>query len=492
MDLGDASHRSLKSSLDFHRNGHQAHLRELDLKSLPYVTLPRAPVRCEQPERTAPNDVFEIRDAKWRLRSVEKLPPTERPDPAFRRLYPVASGLLLIDDLGHAQEFGPIQAAALRYDRTGRLAAKAGFAHRLYRLGVHPLGRELLAMSDDCVLHAYDDELRLLWQVALADSPQIQALQRRFKIGDLWLKNYIRCVAFSRDHLRYLFTAVDEAWCVTTQGHALWGVKLPIREGWERIGSPAERSGMSSAVKRALALMNLSLPLTTAQFKQRHRELAMDWHPDHHLGSPKAQEKMKLLNSAVALLTGIDLTSTCGRGRTDFVRDADRHKFDLNGGSKATIRFDLGGELSACDWIYAADFGARTNSVYLAGYSGRVAMLNQDGEGVRVYDTGTSPERIIDTGEHLYMLTRSRLYVLRGDTLQAVIDTLDSGDLMVAKTGFGSLEKKRFRWFSKDGGLLGSVLSRDPIRRVYSTPDAMVVETRQRRAVIGGAPSWWD
>src|SRR5260370_32356592 len=91
MDLGDASHRSLKSSLDSHRNGHQAQLRELDLKSLPYLTLPRPPVRCEQLERTAPNDVFEIRDAKWRLRSVEKLPAAKRPDPAFRRIYPIAS-----------------------------------------------------------------------------------------------------------------------------------------------------------------------------------------------------------------------------------------------------------------------------------------------------------------------------------------------------------------------------------------------------------------
>jgi hypothetical protein len=491
MDPGDASHRLLKSSPASHRNGRQAHLRELDLKSLPYVTLPRPPV-SEQPEQKAPNDMFEIRGAKWRLRSVEKLPAAERPDPAFRRLYPIASGLLLIDDLGHAQGFGSIQAAAVRLDRTGRPAAKAGFAHRLYRLGVHPLGRGLLAMSDDCVLHAYDDELRPLWQVALADWSQIQALQRRFKIGDLWLKNHIRCVALSRDHLRYLFTAVDEAWCATTRGHALWGVKLPIREGWERIDSPAERSGMSSVVKRALALMNLSLPLTPAQLKQRHRELAMDWHPDHNLGSPKAQEKMKALNSAVALLTGIDLNGASGRGRASFVRDADRYEFDLNDGGKATIRFDLGGELFACDWIYAADFGARSNSVYLAGYSGLVAMLNQDGEAVRVYDTGTPPQRIIDIGDYLYILIHSRLYVLRDETLQALIDTFDGGDLMVAENGFGLLERKRFRWFSKDGGLLGTVLSKDPIRRVYCGPDGMAVETRQRRAVISGAPPWWD
>ena len=201
---------------------------------------------------------------------------------------------------------------------------------------------------------------------------------------------------------------------------------------------------------------------------------------------------MKALNSAVALLTGIDLKGASGRGRASFVRDADRYEFDLNDGAKATIRFDLGGELSACDWIYAADFGARSNSVYLAGYSGRVVMLNQDGEGVRVYDAGTPPQRIIDTGEYLYILTRGRLYVLHDESLQALIDTFDSGDLMVAKTGFGLLEKERFRWFSKDGGLLGTVLSKDPIRRVYSTPDAMVVETRRRRAVIGDATPWWD
>jgi len=86
MDPGDESHRLFKSSPASHRNGRQAHLRELDLKSLPYVTLPRPPVRCEQPERRPPDDMFEIRDTKWRLRSVEKLPAAERPDPAFRRL----------------------------------------------------------------------------------------------------------------------------------------------------------------------------------------------------------------------------------------------------------------------------------------------------------------------------------------------------------------------------------------------------------------------
>ena len=119
-------------------------------------------------------------------------------------------------------------------------------------------------------------------------------------------------------------------------------------------------------------------------------------------------------------------------------------------------------------------------------------MADAAGEGLRVYDIGNPPKRIIDTGEYLYILTHTRLYVLRDDSLHALVDTLDSGELVLAKSGFGLLEKKRLRWFSKEGGYLGSVLSQDPIRRVYCSADAMVVETRQRRAVISGAPRWWD
>ena len=102
------------------------------------------------------------------------------------------------------------------------------------------------------------------------------------------------------------------------------------------------------------------------------------------------------------------------------------------------------------------------------------------------------PQGIIDTGEYVYILTGTRLYVLRADSLHALIDTLDSGNLVIAKSGFGLLEKKRFRWFDKEGGLLGSILSKDPIRRVYCAAEGLVVETRQRRAVVSGAQAWWE
>jgi len=477
--------------------GRDGRLRELDLNSLPHVPLPQAPLRWERARsgdgRKMPQaeDAFEIRDAKWRLTAVQKLPPAERPDPAFRRSHPVDSGLLMIDDLGKAKGLGPIRAAALRYDSDGKIAAKAGFARGIYRLGAHPLGCGLIAMSPDCVLHAYDEDLQPLFETALANTPEIQALCRRFDIHEDWLKNHIRCVALSRDHQRYLFTAVDQAWCVDRQGRRIWGIQLPMKEGWTRVPSGGERSGTSREVDSALTLMDLSFPLTAEQVKRRYRELALRWHPDHNHGDPQAQENMKALNGAVELLTGINSRILSGHEEATFVRDEDRHEFD-RGGSKFTVMFSIGGELLARDWIYAADFAAHSNAGYLGGYSGRVLMVDPDSEALYVYDTGVPPKRITDNGEYLYILTDTRLYVVRDDSLHGLIDMLDGGELVLAKSGFGLLEDKRLRWFSKEGGYLGSVLSKDPIRRVYCTADALAVETRQRRALITGVPPWWE
>jgi hypothetical protein len=58
--------------------------------------------------------------------------------------------------------------------------------------------------------------------------------------------------------------------------------------------------------------------------------------------------------------------------------------------------------------------------------------------------------------------------------------------------GFGILQKKCLRWYSADGTYLGSILAKDPIRRVYCTGERIVVETRQQRATVDGAPNWWS
>ena len=224
-------------------------LHEIDLSSLDYVPLPRAPMRWdeaqtgrEQTEVLEPQNHFEVHDADWHIGMVEKIPLEERPDTAFRRMHPTDSGLFIIDDLGNADGLGQIDAAALRYDRDGKLVAKKGLQHGIYRIGVHPLGHGLVAMSKDCVVHTYDDHLELILETPLNEAPEIPPLIKRFEIEKDQLKNHIRCVALSRNATRYLFTAVDEAWCVDMADKGLWGVKLPLQEGWTRVATPSLNS----------------------------------------------------------------------------------------------------------------------------------------------------------------------------------------------------------------------------------------------------------
>lgn len=472
----------------------------LDLSSLDYVPLPRAPLRWEEVHAgrekvtvAKPTAPFAIRDANWQITEVEAIPLAQRPDTAFRRLYPTNSGLFVIDDLGNAEGLGQIEAAALRYDQAGRLAVKKSLNHGVYRVGVHAMGHGLVAMSKDCILHAYDDELRPFLETALADAPEITVLRDRFEVTTLGeLKNRIRSVALSQQATRYIFTAVDEAWCVDVRGNRLWGVRLPFKEGWEGVAARGEERGTSDDVDRALALMDLTLPLDPQTLKQRYRQLAKRWHPDLNLGDPTADEKMKELTVAAGLLTGLEANALSEYTGARAFREVGRSEVEVEG-ARVTVTVGIEvGESQAADWIYAASFAAESDDAYVAGYSGRVVKITKDGQGQRVYDIGSVPERIVDTGDYLYLLTNTRLYVLRNDTLHALVDVFDGGELLVAQTGFGLIEKNRFRWFREDGLFMGSIISKDPIRRAYCTETAMVVETRQRRATVQGVPSWWD
>lgn len=482
----------------YQRQQDQSECPEIDLTSMAYVPLPRSPSRWEETkagksyqEVPKPKNFFEVREADWCVESIRTIPQPERSDPAFRRMFPTESGLVMVDDLGKASDLGKIEAAALRYDRQGNLVAKDRLSYGVYRVGVHPRGRQLIAMSRDCIIHAYDENLGLRLEVPLDLTPEIRAFRRRFQIPGGQLKNHIRCVALSQNADHYLFTAVDQAWCKDMSGETIWRVKLPVKEGWARAATPSDTFSTSSEVDDALGAIDMSLPFTPEDLKQRYRELSKRWHPDLNPGDPRAEERMKAINSAVEILTGLDKTVLPSYADAMFTRELSRDVFEV-AGTTVTLTIDLQmGERWACDWIYAAAFSTNSNAAYLAGYSGRVLLVDENGKGIRVYDIGGVPRRIVDTGEFLYLLTDTRLYVLRDDALHALIDTFEGGDLVVAETGFGLLEKKRLRWFRSDGLFLGSVVSKNPIRRVYSTEQATVVETRQRRATIHGFPEWW-
>ena len=492
---------TLKKEVRSHRlDSNRPPLREICQEDLAYIPLPRAPLKWEQvcegylsdPIKET-SELFEVRGGEgWKLLSVEKLRVDERPDPAFRQIHPINSGLIMIDDLGKSETARSAPAAALRFGRSGDLEAAGSLCHDIYRLGVNAFGHGLIAMSKDCVAHAYDDEFRPILETSLREAPEIRALQQRFGIGADELNNYLRCVALAHDNSRYVFTGVDEAWCVDMEGHALWGVRLPIKEGWVRVAETSRVCGTNTDVIRALEVMRLTLPVTPEDIKRRYRELAKQWHPDLNPGDQGAEERMKALTGAAEILTGINPVSMPHYSGATFMKEMHRGAFDVKG-LKAELSISMQvSEVHAADWIYAANFTGRSHGVFLAAYSGRIVQVDDDGRPVRTYDIGVVPRRIIDTGDYLYFLTDTRLYVLRDEALHSIVDIFDGGDLLIAQTGFGLLERKCFRWFCEDGTYVGKVVTKSPIRRGYFSLEGMVVETREHKALIGGVINWWE
>jgi hypothetical protein len=205
--------------------------------------------------------------------------------------------------------------------------------------------------------------------------------------------------------------------------------------------------------------------------------------------------------AAMELLTGASLGNMSGRDLERVTYEqvlstthVQQHVSDGHGGTMA-IGFDLNvsmvaDEKFAADWIYAANLGA-DGRAFLAGYSGKVVIVSPAGVSEHVYDIGAVPRHITDAGGRLYILTDTRLYVVNGSSLEALVDVYGSSDVIVADHGFALIEPKAFHWHSPDGLRQGSVRMKDPLRRVISTPDGLVIETRQHRARIEGVARWW-
>jgi hypothetical protein len=463
------SHRTDKNPL---------HCIEVDLKSLPYVPLPKAPLRWEDTHGgqnlkpvEAESELFELYDSDgWKLLSIEKLKNDERPDPAFRCIYPIDTGIIMVNDHWNSEKNDSAPAAAVRFGRAGNRVVDAPLNHDIYRIGVNALGRGLIAMSRECIVHAYDDTLKCILETSLRDSPEVHALQQRLEISDAELKNHLCCVAMAYDNSRYLSTGVDEAWCVDMDGRGLWGVKLPMKAGWSRVIEPSNNFGTRSDISHALEVMNLTLPFTAENVKQSYRKLAKQWHPDLNPEKPNAEEQMKAVNNAAELLTGIDPRAIPRFAGATFMKEFSQKKFSV-GNTKFTITMGMQvGEVQAADWIYAVNFSGRTQDVFLSGYSGKIVQVNGEGLPVRAYDIGAVPHQIIDTGDYLYILTDTRLYTLRGDSLVALLDTSESGELLVTQTGFGLFQRKCFQWFSPDGTHLGTIRTKNPIRWILHYP----------------------
>ena len=495
--------------------------RALSLQKLTYVRLPKAPMAWDaryRAQREPISDVqsdagadssrtstemprgalahFILEGAGWELIEETALLPKERPNPAYRDMFHTTGSTVWIDPHGRREGFPTASAVALTMNRAGAKIAERALRYDVYRTDVNADGSGMIFLSRDGILHSYNTALEPCFLEAVGDIPEYAAQARRFGIDPHALKNHVRCVALSTDRTRSLITVADEAWCYdTASGQPVWGLRFPLKEGWTEVA--AKRSdvvGASREVDAALHLMELTLPITPQEITRQYRSLAMRWHPDRNPHNSEATRKFQDLSAAMELLTGVDLSRLSSSETERVTYQQILHQSSIAVADGLTVTFSVAmqtGGAFAVDWIYAANFAHSGHTTFLAGYSGAVVEVSAEGLPVRVYDIGAVPRHVADTPLHRYILTDTRLYVLCQDRLEALVDVFDQGRLVVGDHGFGLLQTKQFQWFTPAGQLLGKVRTRDPIRRIYSGPKGLVLETRMRRGVISGAPAWW-
>ena len=158
--------------------------------------------------------------------------------------------------------------------------------------------------------------------------------------------------------------------------------------------------------------MELELPVTPDDVTRQYRQLAMRWHPDRNPDDPGATRQFQELAAAMELLTGTDLLGIDEEEleNVTYRRILSREQIDVamggrpggSLGTEVTMSVNVS-EKGAADWIYAANFALSDNRAFLAGYSGKVIEVSEQGTPLRVLlDLGAVPRHIAETLSHLY------------------------------------------------------------------------------------------
>lgn len=497
-----------------------APLREVEVAGIRRIALPRTVAPWEHPfeellatPRPEAKDDFEVRDASWRLRSVERLRSGERPDPAFRRFHPSRSGLFLTTDRRRRPRYGGNETGAVRYDRSGRAAARETLPHGSCRFYCPPFGRALVTVSRRGIVRAYDEGLRTILETPLDEAPEVRAWKSGLPEGRTEPEVFAPTIAISPDAGRYLFGLDDRVVCVSRDGRGLWSLRFP-KPGW----LPAD-----DYYAEGEDLTGIGPPPPP---DERHRPQKRGFM--RFPGGMSSEEFVAALGSDSGSDGGNDGAVEAGDERPEaqapdradpwrpaFVRE--RSRIELAGPlGVLSIR-----KIEACDTkpahpILDVAFSSSGDTAFVATRDGLIIAVDGDGEPLRAYEgiagddrppnrreppgsipgpvdlspTARDPRRIVHRDDYLYLMTLGQVYVLRGDTLLVVLDLTRDEDLYCAPDGFFLHEPKRIRAFRKDGGFLGSVLSKDPIRRLHQAGADTVIETRTHRAVVSGIPVW--
>lgn len=469
---------------DSHQKERQAErAQEPDLDKLDLVPLPPSPnTWSDNVALPATLEIFTDAENTWQDLTIEEIKPKDRPDPSFRKHFTTRNGVLSFDDLAKSTESLGAAGAVMFTPETGGKPIVRRLVRPPYSLSAHPGGIGFVSRSKENVLTIYSEELEVDFETDLSATPEVVANRKRFELDGagegavLWGQAHLALnrIALSPDRDRYLYTHVDEAWCIDRSGKRLWGIRMPTRPE-ETIsqtidaGDVDNPSGTASDIEHALGEMQLQMPVAPEEIRQRYRDLVRQLHPDLNPGS---EERMKSVNAAYETLTGASHEMLQSRrGAEELLRFS------------ATITFTLGG---GPDRIQAAAFSGTGNAVLLGTQEGRVLRIDRTGRPIALYDVGSSPVRILETDRYLYIQTFTRLYVLDGDRLVGLQDCTTKCDLLVDERMVLLVEDKGVRVLSETGQALGTALTKAPIRRAGIENGVLVIETRTHRGRFSG------